>query len=128
MDALKRVKGPGVNGKDDATLGMNGSTVRLACAGAVASGAEDSTLLLFVEPPQEFLESGVLQNLFDAVEFVTKLVVRPGFVDEVFARMAGRHDITTAFATWDHMVAAGRDVSFAEDAGIVHTFQFILPP
>jgi hypothetical protein len=94
----------------------------LARAGAVAPGPEDGTLVLFVEPPQKFLEPGVLRNLFDRIEFVPELVVSPGLVDAVFARMAGRYDITTAFATWDHVVSASGNVSFAEDAAIIHTF------
>jgi hypothetical protein len=79
--------------------------------------------VLLVEPAEEFLESGILQNLFDGVELVAELVMRPGFVDEVFAGMAGRNDISAAFATRNDVMAARGNVSFAEDAGVGHVIE-----
>jgi hypothetical protein len=46
---------------------------------------ENSGFVLFVEPSEELLKSGIGQNRFNCVEPVTKLIVTPGLVDEVLA-------------------------------------------
>jgi len=99
------------------------SPVGLAGSGAISAGAEDGASVLFVEPAEKFLESGVLQDLFDSVEVVAELVMRPGFVDEIFAGMAGRGDVFATFAAWDDVMAPGGNIAFTEDATNGHAIE-----
>lgn len=67
------------------------------------------------------MEALVGQDFLNGVKFVTELVVRPGFVDEIFATMARGRDFASALAARDDVVSARGDVSFAKDARIVPT-------
>ncbi len=58
-------------------------SVRLIGPASVTPGSEECFLLLLVEPAKELLESRIVLNLFDRVEFVAQFVMRPRLVDEV---------------------------------------------
>jgi hypothetical protein len=60
-------------------------------------------------------------NLPDCVELVAQFVVRPRFVDEILAGMAGRSDISSAFAARHNVVPSGGNLSFTKCADFVHT-------
>ena len=60
-------------------------------------------------------------NLFDRVELVAQLVMRPRLVDEILARMAGRRDVASTFAARHNMVPSRRHLPVAECARFVHT-------
>ena len=91
------------------------------CALAVAPRPKNCAVMLLVEPAEKSLETLVGLDFLDGVKFVTELVVRPGFVDEIFATMAGGRHLASALAARDDVVSARGDVSFAKDARIVHT-------
>ena len=74
------------------------SPVRLAGSVPVAPGPEECSLLLPVKPTKELLEARIVLNLLDRVELVAQFVMRPRFMDEILARMAGRGDVASAFA------------------------------
>jgi hypothetical protein len=44
----------------------------------------------------------------------------PGFVDEILAGMAGRHDLGSAFAARHYVMSTRRDLTFTEDARLGH--------
>lgn len=96
------------------------------CVGLVASASvpprsEECSLLLLVEPAKELLESRIPLNLLDRVELVAQFVMRPRFVDEILAGVAGRSDVPSAFAARHDMVPSRGHVPVAECAGLVHT-------
>src|SRR5688572_19135057 len=96
------------------------------CPGSVAPSPEDGTLLLLVEPAQEFLGSRIDQNLFHGIERVAQLVMAPGLVDKVLARVAGRHNVPAAFAARHYVMTARGNFAFTEDTGLRHTKSFWL--
>ena len=53
--------------------------------GAIAAGPEDSVCLLLCKPAKELLKLCVRPDLLDCIEGVSKLIVAPGFVDEILA-------------------------------------------
>ena len=71
---------------------------------SVTPGSEECSFLLLVEPAKELLEPRIVLNLFDRVEFVAQFVMRPRFMDEILARMAGGSDVASAFAARHNMV------------------------
>jgi hypothetical protein len=77
-------------------------------------------LLLPVKPTKEFLEAGIALNLLDRVELVAQFVMRPGFVDEILTGMAGRSDVSSAFAARDNVVPSGRHLPVTKCASFVH--------
>ena len=89
-------------------------------ARAVVARAKVGIHMLLLQPAQEFLVARIGQDFFDSVVFVTELVVRPRFVDEIFAGAAGRNDFAAAFATWHDVMAAGGDVAITEFALLFH--------
>jgi hypothetical protein len=64
------------------------STVAAFDPAAIPLGTKNRAVLLFVQPLQKLLESGICKDLLDAVEGVPQFVVRPGFVDEILAGWA----------------------------------------
>jgi hypothetical protein len=96
--------------------------VRPARSIPVAMGPEESSFLLLVEPTEELLEARIGLNPFNRIELVAQFVVRPGLVDEVFAGMAGRGDVSSAFATRHNVVPSRRHLPVTKCADSVHTF------
>ena len=90
------------------------------CALAVAPRFKDCAVVLLVEPVEKFLEALVGQDFLNGFKFVTELVVRPGFVDEIFATVARGRDFASALAARDDVVSARGDVPFAKGAGGIH--------
>ena len=76
--------------------------------------------MLLMQPSEEFLETSIGQNRFHRIERVPKLVMTPGFVDEIFTGMARRHDIGPAFAARHHVMPTRRDLTFTKDARLRH--------
>src|SRR5262245_15328454 len=72
--------------------------------------------MLFVQPLQEPLKSFIGQDSLNRIEGVSQFVVRPGFVNEILARMARRRDLSAAFAARDNVMSAGRHLPFTECA------------
>ena len=85
-------------------------------ARSVVTRAEVRVRVLLLEPAQKFLVKRIAENSFDGVKVVAQLIMRPGFVNEIFARAAGRNGVASPFATRHHVMSAGRDVAFAEFA------------
>ena len=83
---------------------------------AIVARAERCVGVLLLEPAQEFLVTRVGLDFFNGVEVVAQLIVRPSFVDEIFAGAAGRRGFASAFAARDDVVFAGGDVAMAEGA------------
>ena len=78
--------------------------------------AENSRVLLLMQPPEEFLKTSVAQDGFHRIERVSKLVMAPGLVDEILAGMARGHDLRSTFAARHDMVPSGRDRALTENA------------
>jgi hypothetical protein len=104
-----------------------GLPVRLPRSVPVATSPEESSFLLFVQPTEEFLEARIGLNLFNRIELVAQFVVRPGLVDEVFAGMAGRSDVSSAFAARHNVVPSGGHLPVTKCANFVHTVRPIFP-
>lgn len=92
--------------------------VRIALA--VAAGAEDGVVLLFVQPLQEFLEPFVGLDFFHGIERVAEFVVGPGLVDEIFTGTAGGRGFASAFAARNDVMPPGGDGAAAEDTDFFH--------
>jgi hypothetical protein len=88
---------------------------------SVTPGSEECPLLLLVKPAKKLLESRIVLNLLDRVEFVAQFVMRPRFVDEILAGIAGRGDVASAFAARHNMVPSRGHLSVTECASFVHT-------
>src|SRR5205085_2581027 len=86
------------------------SPIRLTGSATVSPGSEESSLLLLVQPAEKFLKSRISLDFLDRIECVPQLVMRPRFVDEIFAGMAGRNDIGTALTARNDMVPSRRHV------------------
>ena len=100
-------------------------------AAAVAGGSESGVGLLFLQPAKEFLVARIGQDFFDCVVFVAQLIVRPGFVDEIFAGAASRDCFAAAFASRHDVMVARGDVAITEGTffghSICHATGAILP-
>ena len=73
---------------------------------SVAASPEERSVMLVVKPSKELLKTRIGFNLLDRIEHVPKLVMTPGLVDEILARMARGHDLRAALATRDDMMAS----------------------
>ena len=60
-------------------------------------------------------------DLLDCIERVAQFVMRPGLVDEILAGLAGRSDVTTAFAARHYVVPSRGHLPVTECANFVHT-------
>ena len=89
-------------------------------ASPTALAAENSRVLLPMQPLEEFLETSVRQDCFHRTEGVAKLVMTPSLVDEILAGMARRHDLGSAFAARHDVMSPRRDLPFTERARIRH--------
>lgn len=87
----------------------------------VATSPEKGSFLLLVKPTKELLEARIGLNLLDRVELVAQFVMRPRFVDEILAGMAGRGDVAPAFAARHNMMSSRGHLPVAECADFVHT-------
>jgi hypothetical protein len=87
---------------------------------ATALAAENSRVLLLMQPLEELLETSVGKNCFHGIKRVPKFIMTPGLVDEILAGMARRHDLGPAFAARDHMMSPRRDLSLTENARLGH--------
>ena len=85
-----------------------------------ALAAENSRVLLPMQPLEEFLETSVRQDCFHRTEGVSKLIMTPSLVDKILAGMARRHDLGSAFAAWYHVMPACRNFSFTKHARLGH--------
>jgi hypothetical protein len=88
---------------------------------SVAPRPEDPSLPLLVEPAKELLETRIVLDFLDRVEFVAQFVMRPRFVDEILAGMAGRSDVSSAFAARNNVVPSRGHLPLTEYASFVHT-------
>ena len=82
--------------------------------------AENSRVLLLMQPLEELLKPSVRQDGFHRLERVAKLVMTPGLVDKIFTGMARRHDLGSALAARHHVMSLRRDLPFTERARIGH--------
>ena len=89
-------------------------------ASPTALAAENSRVLLLMQPLEEFLETSVRQDCFHRTEGAPKVVVTPSLVDKILAGMARRHDLGSAFAARHHVMSPRRDLPFTERARIGH--------
>jgi hypothetical protein len=96
--------------------------VRLTGSGPVSPGPEEGAFLLLKEPAEEFLKSRVDLDFLDGIERIAQFVVRPGFVDEILAGVAGRCRVLSAFAARDHVVPSCGHLSLTKCATLSHTF------
>ena len=62
------------------------------------------------------MEARIGQDTLDGVVDVAKLVVGPGFVDEIFAGAACRNGFLPTFAAWDDVMVVGWNLPVTEDA------------
>jgi hypothetical protein len=83
---------------------------------SVAASPEERSVMLVVKPSKELLKTRIGFNLLDRIEHVPKLVMTPGLVDEILARMACRNDLGSTFAAWHHVMSSRRDLPFTEGA------------
>src|SRR5262245_43348693 len=89
-------------------------------ATSTALTAENGSFMLFVQPPEEFLEARVGQDGFHRIERIPKLVMTLGLVDEILTGMARRHDLGPALPALHHVMSPCRDLTFAEDTRLGH--------
>ena len=82
--------------------------------------SENCSFMLFMQPPEKFLETSVGQDGFHCIERITKLVMAPRLVNEILAGMTCRHDLGSTFAARHHVMPAGRNLTFTEDARLGH--------
>ena len=92
-----------------------------SASSSAALTAEEGTFMLFMQPREEFLETSIGQDRFHRIERVPKLVMTPGFVDEILTRMAGRSDVSSAFAAGHNVVPSRRHLPVTKFANFVHT-------
>ena len=85
-------------------------------ARATAVAFENSGVVLLVQPLEKFLKARVCKNDFYVVERVPQFIMTPGFVDKILAGMARGHDLRSALATRNDVVAARRHRSLTEYA------------
>ena len=70
---------------------------------------------------EEISGTGRWPNLLDRVERVAQFVVRPRLVDEILAGMAGRSDVSSAFAARHNVVPSRGHLPVTKCANFVHT-------
>jgi hypothetical protein len=87
---------------------------------SVPPGPEERSLLLPMQPLEEFLETSVRQDCCHRTEGVPKLVMTPSLVDEIPTGMARRHDLGSAFAARHHVMSTRQDLPFTERGRIGH--------
>ena len=85
-----------------------------------ALAAEDSRILLLMQPLEKFLKTSVGQDCLHGMKRVPKLVMTPGLVDEILAGMTCRHDLGPAFAAGYHVMSACWNFSFAKHTRLGH--------
>ena len=85
-----------------------------------ALAAENSRVLLPMQPLEEFLKTGISHNRFHRVERVAEFIVTPGLVDEILTGMAGGDNLGSALAARHHVMSPRRDLPFTERARIGH--------
>ena len=90
-------------------------------ASPTALAAENSRVLLLMQPLEEFLETRVGQDGFHRIERVPKLIVTPSLVDKILATVARGCDLASSLAARHYVVSACGHVSDAEDAQLSHT-------
>jgi len=73
-----------------------------------------------MQPLEKSLETGVRQNCFHRIEGVPKLVVTPGLVNEILARVVRKHDLGSAFAARNHMMSTRWDLPLTKHARLGH--------
>ena len=73
-----------------------------------------------MQPLEKFLKTSVGQNCHHRIERVPKLVMTPGFVDEILTGMARRHDLGPAFTTGQHMMSTCWNFSFTKHTRLDH--------
>jgi hypothetical protein len=94
--------------------------VWLAGSVSVSPSPEERFFLLLVKPAQELLEANICLNLLNRIERVAQFIVRPCFVDEILAGMAGRGNVPSAFAARHDMVSARRHLAVTKCASVIH--------
>src|ERR1041384_5959038 len=94
-----------------------------SASSSAALTAEEGSFMLFMQPSEKFLEMSIGQDRFHRIERVPKLVMTPGFVDEILTGMARRHDFGSPFAARHHMVSSRRDRPFTKHARLDHNLQ-----
>lgn len=82
--------------------------------------SENCGFLLFVQPPEELLKPRVGQDNFYRIEGLPKVVVTPGLVNEILARVARRHDLGSAFAARNHMMSTRWGLPLTKHARLGH--------
>ena len=97
------------------------SAVRLTSSVTVSPGPEEGAFLLFVKPAEEYLKSRIGLDSLDVVERIPQFVVGPRLVDEILTGMAGRSDVSSAFATRHNVVPSRGHLSITKSANFVHT-------
>ena len=88
---------------------------------SIASSSEERSFLLPVKPAKKLLETRIGLNLLDRIELVAQFVMRPGLVDEILTGMAGRSDVSSAFAARHNVVPSRRHLPVTKCANFVHT-------
>jgi hypothetical protein len=79
-------------------------TVGLTCSGPVSPCPEERSFLLFVKSAKELLKPRIALDSLNGVERVAQLIVGPRLVDEILTGMAGRSDVSSAFAARHNVV------------------------
>ncbi len=97
------------------------SPVCLTRSVAVTPGSEERSCLLLVEPTKELLKARIGLDLVYRIELVAQFVMRPRFVDEILAGVAGRSDVSSAFAARHNVVPSRGHLAVTECASFVHT-------
>ena len=95
--------------------------VRLTGSGPVSPSPEKGGVLLLVSPAEELLKSGIGLDFLDGIERIPQFVVRPSFVDEILAGVAGWCRVPSAFASRDHVMPSRGHFSLTKCANFGHT-------
>ena len=72
--------------------------------------------MLLLQPLEELPKTNIGENALNGVESVPQLVMAPGLVDEIFARMTRGNDFCSALAARNDMMAASWHRAVAENA------------
>ena len=96
------------------------SAIGLTGSEPVAPGPEEGAFLLLVKPAEEFLESRIGLDFLNRVERVPQFVMRPGFMDEIFAGVAGRGRVPSSLAARHHVVPARGHLPMTKCAAFSH--------
>ena len=87
---------------------------------STAFTVENSCFLLFVQPLEEFLKTGIGQVAHDRIERSAEFIMTPRLVNEILTGMARRDCLLPAFAPRHHVVLTRRHVSLTEHACFRH--------